>query len=525
MRKFSSYGPIDTNLHYYAPRDALIERACAQLVDGHYLTVWAPRQAGKTWVMQQAVRRIKKRGDFEVAITTMQSSRGAETAADALEALIENLRYWFNEDLPDVIDWKKLPEIFTAKYFSKPVILILDEFDAMKDKFINRFANEFRTMYIERMAADRISGEKRYLLHGLALIGVRSVLGIENVSGSPFNVQRSLHIPNLTFDEVEGMFKWYERESGQQVEQEVIERLFYETQGQPGLVGWLGELLTETYNKNNPYITLRDFEIAYAAATDELPNNNILNIISKARQEPYKQLVLELFRTNNKIPFRYDDPVTNFLYMNGVIGREIIGETKRYIKFPSPFAQKRLFNYFANELFRIVGQLYDPFDDLSDTITADSLNVRNLLRRYEAYLRQNKDWLLKDAPRRKDLRIYEAVYHFNLYMYLSRFLDSYEAQVLPEFPTGNGQIDLIIRHSGRIYGLELKSYANRREYDKALRQAARYGKQLGLSEIDAAFFVEYVDKANRVKYEAAYSDAESGVTVTPTFVETGSRKE
>ena len=95
----------------------------------------------------------------------------------------------------------------------------------------------------------------------MALIGVRSVLGIENKRGSPFNVQRSLHIPNLTKGEVFQMYQWYERESGQQVEEAVIERVYDETQGQPGLVSWLGELLTETYNEHQPTITSRDFEV------------------------------------------------------------------------------------------------------------------------------------------------------------------------------------------------------------------------------------------------------------------------
>ena len=84
---------------------------------------------------------------------------------------------------------------------------------------------------------------------------MRSVLGIENKAGSPFNVQRSLHIPNLTKAEVEEMYKWYERESGQQVEEAVIERVYYETQGQPGFVSWFGELLSENYNEHNSVIT------------------------------------------------------------------------------------------------------------------------------------------------------------------------------------------------------------------------------------------------------------------------------
>ena len=50
MRRFHSYGSIDTEEHYYAPRQELIEKAYTQLIGynpqkgGHYFTVWAPRQ-------------------------------------------------------------------------------------------------------------------------------------------------------------------------------------------------------------------------------------------------------------------------------------------------------------------------------------------------------------------------------------------------------------------------------------------------------------------------------------------------
>ena len=90
--------------------------------------------------------------------------------------------------------------------------------------------------------------ERVYNLQGLALIGVRSVLGIDNKSGSPFNIQKSIHIPNLTFEEVRRMYDDYQREWEQRIEPEVVERLFYETNGQPGLVSWFGELMVEKYN-------------------------------------------------------------------------------------------------------------------------------------------------------------------------------------------------------------------------------------------------------------------------------------
>ncbi len=91
----------------------------------------------------------------------------------------------------------------------------------------------------------------------------------------------------------------------------------------------------------------------------------------------------------------------------------------------------------------------------------------------------------------------------------------------PEFPTGNGQIDLIVTYNGRTYGIEVKSFSDEFAYREALDQAAAYGDQLGLSEITLAFFVEYVDDANREKYEKDHLNEKFGVLVIPVFVETG----
>jgi hypothetical protein len=530
MRKFSSYGPIDTELHYYAPRTALIDNAYQQLIGdpekgGHYVTIWAPRQTGKTWIMQQVVNRIKQYGMFDVAIITMQSAKEESTTEGVLDLFVTSLREWFQKDLPEVKIWKKLYTVFTKPYFEKPVIVILDEFDALGETVINQFANEFRSMYTRRVnEGDKRSHEKSCLLHGLALIGVRSVLGIENVRGSPFNVQRSVHIPNLTFEEVNGMFAWYTRENGQPIDQEVIKRLYYETNGHPGLTCWFGELLTEgceeyQVEQEHP-ITMKAFERVYAAATYALPNNTIVNIISKAKQEPYRTLVLTLFKTDEKLEFSYDDVHINFLYLNGVIDKEVV-ETAYYIKFACPYVQKRLFNYFAHELFQEIGKLHDPFDNLDDTITTAQLHVKNLLKRYQSYLQVNKDWLFKNAPRRADLRITEAVYHFNLYMYLHKFLRSKGAKVWPEFPTGNGKIDILITYCNRLYGIEVKSFTAVTEYRKDLQQAALYGSQLQLQEITLAFFIEAIDEEYRSKYEVVYLDETTGVTVNPVFIETG----
>jgi hypothetical protein len=529
MRKFSSYGAVDRDLHFYVPRDELIQRAHLQLVGeepekkgGHYITVWAPRQCGKTWIMREVLWKLMKDERFHVLKLNLEHLKMTEDTDDIISTIAEQITEKVALKNPRVSCLKEFDQIFRKGTLNKPLILIMDEFDALAEDAISGIAGVFRNIYNIRQEDPNPPAEKEYLLHSVALIGVRSVLGIENVRGSPFNVQRSVHIPNLTHEEVRNMFSWYEDESGQKVEPPLIDRLFYETRGQPGLVSWFGELLTEGHDYFQPDhskpLTTEIFEEVYSAALQVLPNNTVLNIISKAKQKDCKGFVLEMFKTREKIPFRFDDPVFNFLYMNGVIGIE---ERGFFVRFSCPFIQKRLFNYFSGELFHYMGQLLEPFEDTSDTITEAELNIKNLIRRYERHLQKNRDWMLADAPRRKDLRIFEAVFHFNLYEYLNRFLANKKAKVWPEFPTGNGAIDLIIRYREKLYGIELKSYTDEGDYREALKQAARYAVFLKLDVVHLIFFVEYIHDEHRKKYEAEYYDKKEKVRVVPVFVGTG----
>jgi Cdc6-like AAA superfamily ATPase len=156
MRRFSSYGPINTKSDYYAPRKELIERAYSRLTgenpdeDGYYITVWAPRQCGKTWVMQEAMQKIKESAKYEVGIITMERAKEVKEEEKVLKILIEKLQNTFERSLPPVKEIDELPTLFTKQYFQEPVILIMDEFDALEEVFINRFAGIFRDMYISR---------------------------------------------------------------------------------------------------------------------------------------------------------------------------------------------------------------------------------------------------------------------------------------------------------------------------------------------------------------------------------------
>lgn len=503
MRHFHSYGPIDLRFHYGAPRPELVERCVRQLVGepgegGHFFTIWAPRQSGKTWVMRRAIEEIRERyGDrYAVGALSMQGLlREDDTEAAFFRAVPELFREGFGFEAPAPADWNDWRRLFArdAGVFDRPLILLVDEIDALPSALIDELVGGFRKIYLASEA---------YRLHGLALVGVRAVLGVDSARGSPFNVQKSLHVPNLTRAEVVDMFDQYQAESGQVVEPEVVASLYDATRGQPGLVGWFGELLTEKHNvEPEQPLTLAHWQRVYMLACQVEPNNTVLNLIRKARG-PYREWVMGLFGRAD-VPFSFDQEWCNYLYLNGIIDYQEAtlgtGQPTTVCRFSSPFIQLRLYNALTHDLFddRFPVLPLEPLDALTDVLEGAEIDTAALLRRYCGFLRRlaargQDPW--RDQPKRRDLNLSEAAGHFHLYAWLQNALRG-ACAVIPEFPTGNGKVDLLVRNRDKRGLIEVKSFQAMHLLVRARKQTAVYAKQQGLSAATIALFVPTHEEA------------------------------
>jgi len=507
MRHFSSYGPVDPEVHFAVERRELVERCVEQLVGekpdkgGHYFTIWGPRQTGKTWIMRQAIKAIREKyGDkFAIGALSMQGRLEATDGEDVFFRCVPGLfREGFAFKPPAPNNWDEWLDLFACKggLFDKPLILLIDEFDSLPPRIIDRLVSVFRSMYLARDA---------YVLHGLALVGVRAVLGVDSPRGSPFNVQRSLPIPNLTREEVVELFRQYQSESGQVVEPEVVTVVYDSTRGQPGLVSWFGELLAEKYNpgKDQP-ITLAVWRRVYGRALAVEFNNTVLNLIKKARGV-YRPQVLRLF-TDSNVPFSMDKDWCNYLFTNGIIDEAVIeapqepdGEVS-VCRFSSPFVQRRLFAALTDDMFDDKGPLpaIAVGDSLEDVFTPNGLCIPRLLERYRDYLKRLKEkgidpWV--GQPRRQDLHYTEAVGHFHLYAWLRSAVEGYSCTVSPEFPTGNGKVDLVLHTREHTAVVEVKSFVAMPQLVASRKQAAVYAKKLGLSVATVAVFAPTDDES------------------------------
>jgi len=528
MRRFHSYGPVDCRYHFCVPRHALVEQCLNQLVGipeegGHYFTIWAPRQAGKTWIMRQMKKEIAQRyGEqftvFDFSFGNLRGMAETITAQWNSTELPKPLRDILESDLPGhpiVADWKQFVKLFAKEggLWDRPLILLIDEADTAPPVLLDWIVGRFREMYLRR---------ETNWLHGLALIGVRAVLGIESKRGSPFNVQRSLHVPNFTLEEVQDLFQQYQTESGQAIEPEVVEAVYHGVNGQPGLVCWFGELLTERYNPGgNQMIGKETWELVWHKARFVEPNNTILNLIAKAREPEYQTFLLKLF-TRTDLPFAFHDPLLSYLYMHGLIDsatvRQPNGELSELCRFSSPFIQDTLYHALSSDL---VGHdtpilALNPLDDLADVFaTPNTLDLAALLRRYKDYLARLKarginPW--KEQPRRQtDLHLFEAVGHFHLYAWLQNAMGR-RCAVTPEFPTGNGRVDLHIGCAGQRGIIEVKSFTDQYQAREDRKQAARYAQRLGFDQVTMAVFVPIEDET--VLEKLSVRETVDGVTVS-----------
>jgi hypothetical protein len=155
-----------------------------------------------------------------------------------------------------------------------------------------------------------------------------------------------------------------------------------------------------------------------------------------------------------------------------------------------------LYNALTDDLIGDLPMLaVDPTDDLADVFEGEILNLPSLLDRYKAYLVRMKAKGLnpfKDQPRRTDLHYTEAVGHFHLYAWMKQAVEDV-CVISPEFPTGNGKVDLHLKCRDKFGIIEIKSFRSHARTQTGILQAASYARSLNLTSVTIALFVPLDD--------------------------------
>ncbi|GAB6058876.1 ATP-binding protein [Desulfonatronum parangueonense] len=221
-----------------------------------YFVLHAPRQTGKTSTLLAIMAELNQEGRFACAYANIegaQAARGDETKGipTVCSAIAGSIRLYL--DQPEVFSWlntmgrdqpandllKQMLEHW-SHISAKPVVLLLDEVDALVGNTLISVLRQIRAGYNQRPAA---------FPQSIILCGVRDVrdyrmhgMGEEIITGgSAFNIKaKSLRMGNFIEEEVRALWRQHTEATGQIFALEIFDELWLDTQGQPWLVNALG---------------------------------------------------------------------------------------------------------------------------------------------------------------------------------------------------------------------------------------------------------------------------------------------
>jgi hypothetical protein len=222
-----------------------------------YFVLHAPRQTGKTTTMIALAREMTAGGRYAAVLLSLEVGATFPDDPDLAEAAI--LSAWrgalsvrLPADLqppawPEAAGGSRLREALRAwaQDASRPLVLFLDEIDALQDQSLVAVLRQLRDGYNDRPYGFPWS---------LALIGLRDVRDYRVVAGggsrlgtaSPFNIKvESLTLRDFTAEEMAALYGQHTADTGQAFTPEAVARAYELTRGQPWLVNALARQVVE----------------------------------------------------------------------------------------------------------------------------------------------------------------------------------------------------------------------------------------------------------------------------------------
>ena len=260
MRKFNTAGPIRPALHYHVPPLERLDLAevLALVRDERYFALHAPRQTGKTSALL-ALRDLLNGGEvgeYRCAYINVESAQTArEDVGRAMGTIASQIareaRYTLDDpataDAADALDTTRRPDDALGTLLATwttaadtPLVLLIDEIDAMVGDSLVSVLRQLRTGYAQRPA---------WFPQSVVLCGVRDVRDYRIhassereviTGGSAFNIKaRSMRLGDFTRAEVEALLGQHTAEAGQEFAPEAVGAVWEQTRGQPWLVNAL----------------------------------------------------------------------------------------------------------------------------------------------------------------------------------------------------------------------------------------------------------------------------------------------
>ena len=445
-----------------------------------YFTLHAPRQTGKTTYLHALARKLNAEGkSIALVVSFEQAGYKGITQEYANELLIFNIYQKAGEQLPKE-HWPENPQSQKQKFINlnhylknwsdnqeKPIVLFIDEIDALLDEIL---------ISVLRQLRDGYQGRPKHFPSSVALVGLRDIReykakirdGYESLgTASPFNVKsESLLLKNFTRQEVFELLEQHTQATGQVISDGVKEEIFCLSNGQPWLTNALArqvvsKILGDDYSKIITLDIVKEAKEQLISRRD----THLDSLVDKLKEERVKKIVQAIINGDNLPVDIFDDDI---LYIRDL---GIVSQSSP-LEFANPVYAEIISRIIASPIQEsIPKEIQTPW-----FVTPDGLlDMEKLLKEFqEFYRRHSESWL-------KRYEYKESAQHLILMAFLQRVVNS-GGEILREMAVGNGRIDLLVKFKKQEFALELKILRDKYTIEDGKKQLGRYLDRLGLNE-------------------------------------------
>jgi len=443
-----------------------------------YFTIHAPRQTGKTTYLYALAKKLNAEGRYIALVVSFEQAGYRSITVDKANQLLISCIYQGATILLPKEYWPENPEIkgflnlnrYLADWcqgLEKPVVLFIDEIDALLDDVLISVLRQLRDGYQRR---------PRQFPSSVALVGLRDVreykvkiredeksLG----TASPFNVKsKSVFLKNFTRPEVYELLEQHTAETGQVFSQEVREEIFSLSNGQPWLTNALANQIVSEILKND-YSREITIDIAREAKNQLIlrRDTHLDSLADKLREDRIKRIVQTIINGDN-LPFNmYDDDI--------VYARDLgLVSQSSPLEFANPVYAEIVPRIMASPIQESI-----PREIQTQWFVDEKglLDMEKLLKAFQKFYRRNSEsWLGRFEYR-------ESAHHLLLMAFLQRVINA-GGEIIREMAAGNGRLDMLVKFKTQEFAVEIKIKRDRFTLEDGQEQLSRYLDKLGLRE-------------------------------------------
>ena len=476
---FNTAGPCVEVDHYTLPPLDRCKEIDTLISKKNYFVIHAARQSGKTTLIQSLTNYYNRLGRYYALYCSLETVEIFRTPELGIPIIIENLKNALKySDLPHKekfgSDTSGSPALLLRNTLSgycqildKPLILFLDEVDCLSDDTLISFLRQLRDGFVNRAHIPFPSS--------IALVGMRSIRdykihvrdSLQTLgSASPFNIiSESLSLTDFTLEEVATLYRQHTQATGQIFEEEAIRSAHDYTAGQPWLVNALAnECVSKILNKDFSQTVTKDHIQRAVENIIRRRDTHIDSLLERLKEDRVRRVIEPLILgKDTEIDFLSDDAqycidlglvisTKNGFMPSNKIYREVILRTLSY-----------------NTQINLQTKIPNRW------IENGLVDMSGLLQGFQQFWRENSVmW-----SERFDYK--EAAPHLILQAFLQRIING-GGNILREYASGRGRLDLCVQYENRNYPIELKLYYNNKTQSEGLQQLAEYMDTFGATE-------------------------------------------